>query len=383
LVVSEIALALILLIGTGLLLRSFSQLEAVDPGFQPDHVLTLEISLPQARYSNPQRGAFFSQLLERVRSLPGVTSAGAIGHLPLAGDIESYFMQVEGRAPLPNEYANPDCHVVMPGYFESMKVPLIEGRFFEERDNLESPHVLIINDIVAREVFPNENPMGKRLRMGFNDFSGEIIGVVRHTSHLTRDAPPIEEVYTPFLQAPLWNKLALTIRTTSAPLALAQPIQQLVHSMDKDEPVADIRTMDEVARASVATPKFRAVLLGSFGFVALLLGAIGLYGVMSYSVAQRTREVGVRMALGASQSQVIGLMLREGLGITFAGLAIGIIGARALVHLLSSMLYGVHPTDPLTFAAVSVFLGAVSLIANCLPARRAAKVDPLVALRYE
>jgi putative ABC transport system permease protein len=292
-------------------------------------------------------------------------------------------MQVEGRAPLPNEYANPDCHVVMPGYFESMKVPLIEGRFFEERDNLESPHVLIINDIVAREVFPNENPMGKRLRMGFNDFSGEIIGVVRHTSHLTRDAPPIEEVYTPFLQAPLWNKLALTIRTTSAPLALAQPIQQLVHSMDKDEPVADIRTMDEVARASVATPKFRAVLLGSFGFVALLLGAIGLYGVMSYSVAQRTREVGVRMALGASQSQVIGLMLREGLGITFAGLAIGIIGARALVHLLSSMLYGVHPTDPLTFAAVSVFLGAVSLIANCLPARRAAKVDPLVALRYE
>jgi putative ABC transport system permease protein len=242
---------------------------------------------------------------------------------------------------------------------------------------------VIINDIVARNVFPNENPIGRSLRMGFNGFSGEIIGVVRHTSHLTLDSAPVEEVYTPYLQAPFWSKLSLTVRTASTPLAVAQPIQDLVRSMDSDEPVAKVRTMDDVAQASVATPRFRTVILGSFGFAALLLGAIGLYGVMSYSVTQRTREVGVRMALGATRSQVIMLVLREGFRLTLAGVAIGIIGALALMHLISSMLYEVHPTDPLTFAGVSVFLGAISLLANCLPARRAAKVDPMVALRYE
>jgi len=228
LVVSEIALALILLVGTGLLLRSFSRLLEVNLGFQPDHVLTMEISLPDARYPDPQKAAFFAQLLNRIRSLPGVQSAGAIGHLPLSGDIESYYMQVEGRAPLPNELANPDCHVVMPGYFEAMKVPLVEGRFPEDRDNLQSPRVVVINDIVARNVFPHENPIGKRLRMGFNGYSGEIIGVVGHTSDLNVDSAPDEEVYTPYLQAPFWNQLSLTVRTASSPLALSQPIQELL-----------------------------------------------------------------------------------------------------------------------------------------------------------
>jgi putative ABC transport system permease protein len=383
LVISEVALALILLIGSGLLLRSFSQLQALNPGFNPDHVLTMEISLPDARYPDPQKAAFFARLIKGVRLLRGVESAGAIGHLPLGGDIESYAMQVEGRAPLPNEYANPDCHVVMPGYFEAMKVPLIEGRFFDERDNLQLPHVLIINDVVARNVFPHENPVGRHLRMGFNGFSGEIIGVVRHTSHLSLDYVPVEEVYTPYLQAPFWNQLSLTVRTASAPLALAQPIQELIRSLDKDQPVAKIRTMNDVADASVAAPRFRTVLLGTFGLTALLLGALGLYGVMSYSVTQRVRELGVRMALGATRSQVIVLVLREGLQLTLAGLAIGLVGAVALTHLLSSMLYEVRPTDPLTFAGVSIFLAVVSLFANYLPARRAAKVDPMVALRYE
>ncbi len=383
LVVSEIALAFILLIGTGLLLRSFSRLRAVNLGFRPDHVLTMEISLPDARYPDPQKAAFFAQLLERVRSLPGVQSAGAIGHLPLGGDIESYAMQVEGRAPLPNEFANPDCHVIMPGYFQAMKVPVLEGRFPDERDNLQSPHVVVINDVVARSVFPNENPIGKRLRMGFNGFSGEIIGVVGHTSHLSVDSAPVEEVYAPYLQAPLWNQLSLTVRTASAPLALARPIQELVRSMDHDEPVAKIRTMEDVAQESIAEPRFRALLLGSFAVSALLLGGIGLYGVMSYTVAQRTREVGVRIALGATRSQVIALVLRDSLRLMFIGLAVGVVGALALTHLLTSMLYEVRPTDPLTFAATSLFLGAIALLASCLPARRAAKVDPMVALRYE
>jgi putative ABC transport system permease protein len=383
LVVSEIALALVLLVGTGLLLRSFSRLRGVNLGFQPDHVLTMEISLPDARYPDPQKAAFFKQLLDRIRSLPGVQSAGAIGHLPLGGDIESYGMQVEGRAPLPNEFANPDCHVVMPGYFEAMEVPLIAGRFPDERDNLQSPHVVVINDVVARNVFPNENPIGKRLQMGFNGFSGEIIGVVGHTSHLSRDSAPVEEVYTSYLQTPFWNQLSLTVRTASAPLALAQPIQELVRSMDQDEPVAKMRTMEDVTEVSVAEPKFRTLLLGAFALTALVLGAIGLYGVMSFVVTQRRREVGVRIALGANRSQVIALVLRDGLRLTLTGSAIGIVAALALSHLLTSMLYEVRPTDPLTFVAMSIFLGASALLATCLPAWRAAKVDPMVALRYE
>jgi putative ABC transport system permease protein len=355
----------------------------VNLGFHPDHVLTMEISLPDARYPDPQKAGFFAQLLERVRTLPGVQSAGAIGHLPLGGDIESYYMQVEGRPPLRNEFANPDCHVVMPGYFEAMKVPLLEGRFPDQRDNLQSPHVVVINDVVAHNVFPSENPIGKRLRMGFNGFSGEIIGVVGYTSHLSLDSSPVEEVYTPYLQAPFWNQLSLTVRTASAPMALVQPVRALVRSLDNDEPVAKIRTMEDVAQGSAAEPKFRALLLGSFAFAALLLGGIGLYGVMSYAVAQRTREVGVRMALGASPSQVTELVLRDGLRLTLIGLAIGIAGSLALVHLLSSMLYEVRPTDPLTFATMTIFLGVIAVLASCLPARRAAKVDPMVALRYE
>jgi len=383
LVISEITLAAILLIGAGLLMRSFSRLRGVDPGFTPDHVLTMEISLPNARYSDPQKAAFFAQLLDRVRSVPGVESVGAIGHLPLTGDIESYAMQVEGRARLPNEYANPDCHVVMPGYFETLKIPLVKGRFFDERDNAQSPRALIINDVVVHNVFPNENPIGKRLRMGFNGFDGEIIGIVRHTSHRTLDYAPVEEVYTPYPQAPIWNSLSLAVRTTSAPLAPAQSVQDVVRTIDKDQPVSKVRSMDEVMQASVAAPRFRTLLLGLFGFTALLLGAIGIYGVMSYSVSQRTREVGIRMALGATRPQVLMLVLKEGLRLTLAGLGIGFLGALGLTHLLSNMLYEVRPQDPLTFAGVSIFLGVVSLLATCLPALRAAKADPMVALRCE
>jgi putative ABC transport system permease protein len=382
-VVAEVALALILLVGTGLLLQSFVRLQAVNPGFQPDHLLTVEVSLPDGRYTDPQKAAFFAQLLDRVRGLPGVQSAGAIGHLPLSGDIESYAMGVTGRQPLPSEYANPSCHVVMPGYFEAMKIPVLKGRFFSERDDAETPHVLIINDVVARNIFPNENPIGKRLQMGFNDFTGEIVGVVGHTSHLTLDFAPTEEVYTPYLQAPFWNTLTLSVRTTSAPLALAPSVRELALAIDKNQPVSKIRTMDEVLESSVAAPRFRTLLLGFFGLAALLLGAIGIYGVMSYSVSQRTREIGVRMALGAARPQVIKLVLRQGLALTLAGACLGLLGALAMMHLLSGMLYGVQPTDPLTFAAVIFLLIVVSLLANYLPARRASKVDPMVALRYE
>jgi putative ABC transport system permease protein len=383
LVVSEIALALILLIGTGLMLRSFLRLQQVDPGYKPDHLLTMEISLPEVRYLDPQKAVFFSQLLDRVRALPEVKSAGAIGHLPLGGQIESYDMAVQGRAALPNDYANPSCHVVMPGYFEAMRIPLIEGRYFDERDDARSPHTLIINDVVAHNVFPNENPIGKRLKMGFNGFTGEIVGVVGHTSHLALDVAPVEEIYTPYLQAPYWNSMTLTIRTASSPLALTQSVHQLILGIDKDQPVSKIRTMDEVMDAAVAAPKFRTLLLGLFGLAALLLGAIGIYGVMFYSVSERTREIGIRVALGAARPQIVRLVLKQGLVLTLAGLAIGLLGALALTHLLASMLYDVRPSDPLTFAGVTLVLAAVSLAANYLPARRAMRVDPIVALRHE
>ena len=383
LVVSEMALAMILLMGTGLMLRSFVRLQEVKPGFRPDHLLTMEISLPEAKYPDPQKAAFFAQLLQQIRGLPTVQSSGAIGHLPLAGDIESYLMGVESRPPLPNEYANPDCHVVEPGYFEAMRIPLVAGRYFDERDDTQSPHVLIINEVVARNVFPNENPLGKRLRMGFNGFTGAIVGVVGNTKDLTLDLASSEEVYTPYAQAPSWNSMTLTIRTTSPPLALAGPVRELVLGIDRDQPVSKVRTMDEVVGASVAAPRFRTLLLGLFGLTALLLAGLGIYGVMSYSVSQRTREIGIRMALGAEQPEVIKLVLRHGLALTLAGLGTGLVGALALARLLSSMLYEVRPTDPLTFAGVTLVLTASALLANYIPARRATKVDPLVALRYE
>jgi putative ABC transport system permease protein len=383
LVVAEVALAMILLMGTGLLLRSFVRLQEVHPGFQPDHLLTMEISLPEAKYPDPQKAAFFAQLLERVRSLPGVQSAGAIGHLPLSGDIESYNMEVESRSPLPNEYANPACHVVEPGYFEAMKIPLVAGRYFDERDGAQSPHVLVINEVVARNVFPNESPIGKRLQMGFNGFSGAIVGVVGNTKDLTLDLASYEAVYTPYAQASSWNTMALTIRTTSAPLALARPVHELVLGIDRDQPVSKVRTMGEVVEASVAAPRFRTLLLGLFGLAALLLAGIGIYGVMSYSVSQRTREIGIRMALGAEQSEVIKLVLGHGLVLTLAGLGMGLVGALGLTHLLASMLYQVRPTDPLTFLGVTGVLTASALLATYIPARRATKVDPMVALRYE
>ena len=383
LVVSEVALALVLLIGTGLMLQSFVRLQDVNPGFVPENVLTMEISLPEVRYPDPQKAAFFAGLLEKVRALPGVKAAGAIGHLPLAGDIESYAMQVEGRQPLPNEYANPDCHVVEPGYFEATKTPLVRGRYFDQRDAAQSPHALIINEVVARNVFPNENPIGKRLKMGFNDYTGEIVGVVANTKHLTLDQSPVEEVYTPFAQAPYWGTMVLTIRTSSRPLSLARSVRELVRGIDPDQPVSKVRSMDEVMEASVAAPRFRTLLLGLFGLAALFLGALGIYGVMSYSVSQRTREIGIRIALGAAGPEVIKLVLRQGLRLTLAGLAIGLVGALGMTRLLSGMLYEVRPTDPMTFAGVSVLLAAIALLASYIPARRATKVDPMVALRCE
>ncbi len=383
LVISEIALAVILLIGTGLMLRTFVRLQQVDPGFKPDHLLTMEISLPDVRYPDPQKAAFFSLILEQLRAFPDVQSAGAVGHLPLGGDIESYAMEVEGRAKLPNDYANPSCHVVMPGYFETMKIPLVEGRYFGTPDSASSPHVLIVNDVVARNVFPQESPIGRRLQMGIGGFTGEIVGVVRHTSHLTLDYAPVEEVYIPYLQAPISGTMTLTIRTASAPLALSRPVRELILARDKDQPVSKIRAMEDVMGASVAAPRFRTLLLGLFGLAALLLGGLGIYGVMSYSVSQRTREFGIRIALGADLPQILRSVIADGLRLALIGVLIGVAGGLFLTRFLQSLIFGISANDPLTFASVALLLTLVATAACYIPARRAMRVDPMVALRYE
>jgi putative ABC transport system permease protein len=383
LVASEVALAIVLLVGTGLLLHSFVRLQEVPTGFDPGHVLTMELSLPEVLYPEPQDAAFFAQLLEKIRALPGVEFAGAIGHLPLSGGIESYYLQVLGRAPLPNELSNPDNHTVEAGYFESMKIPLLAGRYFDARDTASSPHAIIVNETTVHNLFPNENPLGKRLQLGFNSFSGEIVGVVADTKHLSLDSQPLEEVYVPYPQAPYWLTMALTIRTTSEPLSIAPSVRELIRGMDKDQPVSNIRTMDEVLSSSVAVPRFRTVLLALFGASALFLGALGIYGVMSYSISRRTREIGIRKALGAADPQVLRLVLAQGLRMTLIGAVIGLFGAFGLTRLLSSMLYEVRPTDPLTFATVILLLGAIALLATYIPARRALRVDPNIALRYE
>jgi len=273
--------------------------------------------------------------------------------------------------------------VVEPGYFEALRIPLVAGRYFDERDGPQSPHALIVNEAVVRNVFPNVNPIGKQLRMGFNGFTGTIVGVVGDTRNLTLDLAPDESVYAAYPQAPLWNGLTLTIRTASAPMALARPLRELVQEIDRDQPVSKVRTLDEVVEASVASPRFRTVLLALFGLTALFLAGLGIYGVMSYSVSQRTREIGIRMALGAERRAVVELVLRHGVILTLLGLGAGLAGALVLTRLLSSMLYQIRPTDPATFACVAGVLTASALLATYIPARRATKVDPMEALRYE
>jgi len=386
LVISEVALSLMLLVSAGLLIRSFLQLVRTDAGFNPDSLLTMNLVLPAAKYKEePQRAAFYSDLVHRVQAMPGVELAAAVNYLPLGGSNSSDAFLIEGvPEPPPGQEFVGRYRVCTPDYFHTMGIPVLKGRAFTEQDKAGALPVVIVNETLARKYWPNQDPIGKRMR-----FTGpieknpwiQVVGVVKDVKH-ELSLPVTEDYYLPHAQD-AWQSMVLVAKTKVDPLALAAPIRQEVGAIDKDQPVFDVRTMREVRAISLALYSFSSVMLSIFAGVALLLAAIGIYGVMSYAVTQRTQEIGIRMALGARVRDVLKLVVRNGMSLALIGVIVGLAGAYGLTRLLASLLVGVAPTDVLTFSIVTFGLLLVALLACYIPARRAAKVDPLVALRYE
>ena len=382
LVVAEVALALVLLAGAGLLMKSFLRLEEVNLGFDPVNVLTLSIALPNAKYPKPQSQAlFFQNLLEHVHAIHGVESAGAVTNLPLVLDwIEDVYVEgktAQGQACPCNYYG------VSPGYFRAMGIPLVKGRLFNARDDQQSTPVAVINQNAARRLFPNQDPIGKRIYVTNGpEIFREVVGVVADSKQYGADSPYTRQVFEPFRQAPT-SQMALAIRTSVPPLSITGEVRNAVFSVDKDQPVADVQTMQELVSRSEGPRQFSVYLLGIFASLALVLATVGIYGLIAYSVSQRTHEIGLRMALGAKQGDVLRLVMRQGMVLAALGIGIGIAGALASARVLSGLLFEVRPTDPLTFVIVSGFLGGVALLACYIPARRAARVDPMIALRHE
>jgi putative ABC transport system permease protein len=388
LVVAETALALVPLVGAGLLIQSLSRLEHVKPGFDPHNVLTFNLGLPDARYSYSQQAAFFEQLLPRIRALPGVRSASAVSPLPLSGDDFRVTFEIEGRPVAKSDQPATNYREAAAGYFQTMHIPLLEGRDFSDQDNLKSPPVIIVNQTFAKQFFPGEDPIGKHIKPGLSSIPGthavmrEIVGVVGDVKHrsLNREAGP--EVYEPESQMP-FETLTLVVRTEGDPRGLIGAVREQVKALDKDLPIYDVKLMEEYLSTSVAQPRFNTMLLAIFAGVALVLAAVGLYGVMSYSVVQRTHEIGIRMALGAQQKDVLRMIVGQALRLTLVGTALGLAGAWAATRLMSGLLFGVKSSDPITYAGVALLLSAVALLACYVPAYRAMRVDPMVALRYE
>jgi predicted permease len=396
LMASEVSLALVLLVGAGLMIRTFVALRGVDPGFRPDHVLTAVVSVTGSTAAAPgRRLGFYRDVLERVRAMPGVVSAGAINHLPLAGDVWGVPFAVEGRPrPAVGDSPHATFRAVLPGYFETMGLPLVRGRDFTDRDALGAPGVVIVNEWTARRHWPGEDAIGRRITFDDLDKNPQwftVTGVARDAARSDWAAPPEEEVYLPLLQSqrylespqPQYTYLTVVARTRSDPAALVPALREAVRSADRGVTLSEVQTMDEVVARATASPRFYLLLLGSFAAAALALAAVGIYGVMSYSVARRTNEIGIRMALGAQPGDVLRLVMREAVGVAALGGAAGLLIAMLLTRLMGGLLYGVGATDPVTFAAVGATLTFVALVATYVPARHAVRVDPLSALRAE
>jgi putative ABC transport system permease protein len=379
LVIAEVGLSLVLLVGAGLLVKSFARLMEVNPGFDSDHLLTFNLSLPFS--TDPARQlAFYQQALERLQALPGVQAVGAVSRLPLAGGNSSRSFNVPGN----EKSYNADIRVSTPDYFRTMGIPLLKGRGFSDGDIRSSLNVAIVNEVLARTVLPGQDPIGKQItNFGPDNLTLQIVGVIGNVRHVGLDSEPHAEIYQLLGQAQ-WPSMFVTMRSaTSDAMSLTSAAQSAVWSVNKDVPLANIRTMHDLIANSVQRRKFSMLLLTMFAAVAMLLAAAGLYGVMSYSVAQRTKEIGIRMALGARRPNVLALIVKQGMALVLMGIAAGIMLSFGMTRLISGMLFGITATDPLTFAGVAILLGAVAFLANYLPALRAASVDPMVALRYE
>ncbi len=392
LVVVEVALSVMLLVGAGLMLRSFSLLRNVNPGFRTDHALTLRVSLPvpEGRITDADEDrfmSFYDRALARLNELPGVTAAGATNMIPLDGNGTDRLIEVEGYTPR-DESDMPDAQnrQATPGWFTAMGIPLLRGRLIERTDDDKAPRVLVVNEAFAKHFFPNGDAIGKRVRLGklTADFPwANIVGIVGDVRGFALEEPPLPTMYWPVAQIRATPSLAIVVRTQGDPAALASAVRDGIAQIDPTQPIYDMQTLDQLVAKSLDQRRFTLTLMVLFGVIALVLSAIGIYGVMAFAVTQRTQEIGIRMALGASALDVLKMVVGSGMFLALIGVAVGLIGAFALTRLMASLLFGISPTDLLTFGLVTAGLLMVALLACYIPARRATKVDPLVALRYE
>jgi predicted permease len=388
LIVGEVALSVVLLVGAGLLFRSFLRLHSVNAGFSPQQVLTLQLSPAGSKYTrDADYISFYDQVIQRVSAIPGVQAVGAINTLPLDKGPFAGF-RIEGRPPLTiDKWPGGNYRTVSTDYFRAMNIPIVQGRGFNERDTETAPLVIIVNQALASRDFPHENPVGKRINLGNNDAKGqpvwwEIVGVAADVRSIELREPAIPEFYLSALQDSFRN-MFLVVRTSVEPTSVAASVRQIAAQVDKSAAVSDVKTMEHIVNEAVTQPRFNVFLLGLFSGIALLLSAAGIYGVTAYSVTQRTHEFGIRMALGAQVGDVLKMILKQGMLLISVGIAVGLVASFALTRLLRTLLYGVSVTDPSTFIAITLLLALVALLACYIPARRATKVDPLIALRYE
>jgi putative ABC transport system permease protein len=389
LVVSEVALAMTLLAGAGLLMKSFSRVQAIDPGFSTENILTFDVSLPESRYATPESmQALVAAYLERLKALPGVDRAAAVFGLPLSG--LSYvisFNQVDGIPTVDRDDLRTQVRVATPDYLRVMQIPLMGGRWIEDRDDMAAPRVVVVNEAAAAMLWPGENPLGHSITLGTRfgmkeRIGGTVVGVVRDVRHFGATNPAPAEIYFPHKQVAS-EYMSIVVRTKSKPTALIEPARVQLRQLDPELPLSEPRSMQDLAATALSSRRLYMSLVAIFGAIAVILAAIGIYGVIAFSVDQRTREIGIRLALGARPRDVLRQVLGEGLGLTAAGIAAGVLGGLGVLRFLSGLLYKLSPNDPPTYVAVALVLTAIALVATWIPARRAMRVEPMMALRYE
>jgi predicted permease len=385
LVVAEVALSLVLLTGAGLLVRSFINQTTVNRGFRTDHILTMRMFFAPARYSDAQRRAqYINRILANVRAVPGVEQASSAHFLPMVGSVSgSGFRRLDQPEPAPGTGPDSDFLIVSPNYFAVMGIPILRGRDFNRYDTASSSDpAIIVNQVFVDKFFPHENPIGAHLQMEWNVDHGVIVGVVANARQSDLTTEPAPTIFLSQDQSPMYY-IGLVVRTPLPPAAIAKSVQSAIHTVDPDQAISDVESMDEVVAESIARPRLESVLTGVFAAIALILAAIGLYGVLAYSVSERTREIGIRMALGANSAQLVRAIVRDGLSLILPGLLVGLAASLALTRLMRSLLYAITPSDPATFIGACAILLAIGLLASWLPARRAAAIDPATSLRWE